>query len=212
MKCDNEFVNSNMGLVISIARRFLGRGTDYEDLVQIGCVGLVKAAEKFDEKLGFKFSTYAVPVIMGEIKRYLRDNNYIKISRKLKENLLRVNKIRQNIITETGEEPKISELEQKTGLTQAEILECMDCDINLSSYDNGLEAMLAEDDTEEIVLDRIFLKELVEKLDERSREIIKLRYYSNKTQQETSEIIGVSQVQISRLEKKILGELRSLGK
>ena len=86
MKCDNEFVSRNMGLVVSIAKRFTGRGTDYEDLVQIGCMGLIKAADKFDDSLGFKFSTYAVPVIMGEIKRHLRDNSYIKISRKLKEN------------------------------------------------------------------------------------------------------------------------------
>ncbi len=212
MNCDNEFINKHMGLVISIAKRFTGRGTDFEDLVQIGCMGLIKAASKFDESLGFCFSTYAVPVIMGEIKRYLRDNNYIKISRKLKENLVKVNTCRQNYIAEKGEEPTISELMAKTGLSEEEILECIDSDISFSSFDNGLDLVLSDNCTEEKVLDRIFVKELIEKLDERSRKILHLRYFSNKTQQETSEIIGVSQVQISRLEKKILTLLRNMSK
>lgn len=212
MNCDNEFVNQNMGLVMNIAKRFTGRGTEFEDLVQIGCIGLIKAASKFNEELGYKFSTYAVPLIMGEIKRYLRDNNYIKISRKLKEDLTKVNACRQNFIKEKGREPVLSELISETKLTREEIVDAIDSEINLSSFDNGLDCVLSDEGSEENVLDKIYVKELMEKLDERSRTILQLRYFKNKTQQEVSDIIGVSQVQISRLEKKILTLLKSMSK
>jgi RNA polymerase sporulation-specific sigma factor len=210
MKCDDEFVNSNIGLVKSIAKRFCGRGTEFEDLVQIGCIGLIKAGEKFDENLGYKFSTYAVPVIMGEIKKHIRDNNYIKISRKIKENLLKINYTRDTFIKKNGKEPQIEEISNETGLSVEEINECMESNFIVSSFDNVLGDMLFDDDKEEEVLDKIFLSDIISRLDKRSREIMCLRYFENKTQQEISEVIGVSQVQISRLEKKILKIMKDM--
>lgn len=208
MKCDETFVNDYIGLVKNIAKRFMGRGTDFEDLVQIGCMGLVKASANFDESLGFKFSTYAVPVIMGEIKRFLRDDNYVKVSRKLKERFIKVNLFIEKYIKENGREPCLSEIEKETGFDKAEIIECLECDIKFSAFDNCLEDVLYCDSKEEEILDNILIKEIISKLDERSRKIVVLRYFKNKTQKEISEIIGVSQVQISRLEKQILKQLK----
>lgn len=210
MNCDETLVNDYIGLVKNIAKRFTGRGTEFEDLVQIGCIGLIKASEKFDESLGYKFSTYAVPVIMGEIKRFLRDENFIKVSRKNKERFLKINIFVDKYVKENGCEPCLSDIEKGVGLNREEIIESLECDIKFSAFDDCLEDVLCCDSEEEDVLNNILIKESLLKLDERSRKIVILRYFKNKTQKEISEIIGVSQVQISRLEKQILKQLKEI--
>ena len=209
-----KVINDNLGLVHSIANRFRYRGAEYDDLFQAGCIGLLKAVDNFDESRGFAFSTYAVPVIMGEIKRIFRDGGAIKVSRTLKEKSMRVQRIRDEFINAEQREPTVSELSKLCEIEieeLSEILNIISPVVSLSAFDddenNEFDIPYDESDS---VFDKLSVHQLMDKLCENEREIIKLRYFDGKTQCETAKIIGVSQVQISRKEKAILRKLREL--
>ena len=208
----DEMISENIGLVHSIAKRFTGRGADYEDLFQSGCVGLIKAVDNFDESKGFAFSTYAVPVIMGEIKRIFRDGGAIKVSRSLKEKSVKAQYLRDKFIERELREPTVSELSQMLGCDineTAEILNVIAPMISLSGFgENGdLDIDIPSDDTEAF-FERLSLMQALDSLSEQERKLIEYRYFKGKTQCETAELLGVSQVQISRKEKAVLKKLR----
>lgn len=208
----DEMISENIGLVHSIAKRFTGRGADYEDLFQSGCVGLIKAVDNFDESKGFAFSTYAVPVIMGEIKRIFRDGGAIKVSRSLKEKSVKAQYLRDKFMERELREPTVSELSQMLGCDineTAEILNVIAPMISLSGFgENGdLDIDIPSDDTEAI-FERLSLMQAMDSLSEQERKLIEYRYFKGKTQCETAELLGVSQVQISRKEKAVLKKLR----
>ena len=215
----DKLVEENMRLVYSIARRYLGRGYEMDDLSQIGSIGLIKAIDKFDTSFNVQFSTYAVPVIAGEIKRFLRDDGLIKISRSLKENLLKIKKASEKIGHSRERDATIEELSSATGLSKEEVIMSLEADIEVESINK---LVYSSADTNMTVGDRIpdkknemekkinslFLKQMLEELDDKSRQLIQLRYFHDKTQIEVAKILGISQVQVSRLEKKILLKLR----
>lgn len=210
-------IEENMGLVRSIALRFRDRGTDYEDLVQIGIIGMMKAVRSFDPGREVVFSTYAVPLIMGEIKRHLRDDGPVKISRVYKRLSAELGRVRNKILTDEGREPSISELAQICGISvedAAVALETVNPIASLSeSYGDDekltLESQLASPDREiEKLNDKIALSQAIERLPRDWQKIITLRYYRNLTQQQVANVMGLSQVKVSREEKKILAALR----
>ncbi len=211
-------VSQNLGLVKKIAKRFTGRGADYEDLVQIGVIGMIKAAKSFDPSFNTVFSTYAVPLIMGEIRRFLRDDGPIKVGRTLKRQGTLVMNARENFIKEHGREPRLSELAEITGIDTNEIamsIEAVSAVHSLSEPIGGdeegltYESSLADDScTLEKMTDRIALGEAIRKLPPLWREIITLRYFSDLSQQETGKRLGITQVKVSREEQKILSALR----
>lgn len=208
----NEMISENIGLVHSIAKRFTGRGADYEDLFQSGCVGLIKAVDNFDSSKGFQFSTYAVPVIMGEIKRIFRDGGSIKVSRSLKEKSVRAQCLREKFIDRELREPTVSELADMLGCDineTAEILNVITPMLSLNGFgeDGDLNFDIPVDDTEGL-FDRLSLMQAMDSLDEQEKSLIEYRYFKGKTQCETAEKLGVSQVQISRKEKAVLKKLR----
>ncbi|MDE6357188.1 MAG: RNA polymerase sporulation sigma factor SigF [Eubacteriales bacterium] len=213
-------VETNSGLIWSVVRRFLNRGYDAEDLFQIGSIGLLKCVKKFDTNYDVKFSTYAVPMIMGEIKRFLRDDGMIKISRPLKEMATKAKYIKDIITKEKNEEPTINEIAVALDVSVEDLLLALDADREVESlystvYQNDGKAVYLIDklelkgDNSESIVDSIVLKQVIENLEEREREIITLRYFQDKTQNQVAEIIGVSQVQISRIEKKVLSKIRA---
>ena len=217
----NELVEQNLGLVHSIVKRFIGRGTDAEDLFQIGCIGLISAVNRFDKSFGVTFSTYAVPVIIGEIKRFLRDDGIVKVSRSLKETAAKATYLREKIIKKTGKEPSITELASELKVDVCFLSEALDSQLQPKSIyqtaDNGdkTQSTLADtiscnDDPIGDMLDRVLLHQAAKILSERERKIIYLRYFKRKTQSQVSEKMGISQVQVSRLEKKILTKLREI--
>ena len=217
-KAREVLIEQNLGLVHHIVKRFLGRGYDAEDLFQIGAMGLLKAIEKFDVEYGVCFSTYAVPLIMGEIRRFLRDDGMIKVSRSIKENNRRLKWIREELQQKTGREPTISELAQASGIATEDILTALDAGREVESIyktvyeSDGNEVRLmdmlgSEGESEEIV-NRLLLENLINRLDEREKTLIKLRYFENKTQVQVAGDLGMSQVQVSRMEKKVLLRLR----
>lgn len=210
-------VMENTGLIWSVAKRFIGRGTDADDLYQLGCLGFLKAVEGFDPAYGTRFSTYAVPKISGEIRRFLRDDGTIKVSRGLKEQALAIKTARNKLTLQYGREPQISELVEETGLCAEEIAIAESAtaateSINKESGDEGftLQHILSDSDSEEVMVEKISLKQAIDKLKEREQLVIKLRYYHGLTQQRVSAVLGVSQVQVSRIEKKALGTLRCM--
>ena len=211
-------IERNMGLIRHILKRFTGRGYDMEDLFQIGCIGMLKAIERFDLSLGLCFSTYAVPMIAGEIRRFLRDDGMIKVSRSIKENAYKVSVARQELENGLHREPTIGELAQHTGLSTEEIVMTMEAGARVESiysedyYEEGENPGGAyyEDSEKNPVLDRILIHQLIESLEESDRRLIWLRYFQEKTQVETAGILGISQVQVSRLEKKILCRMRQM--
>ena len=211
-------IERNMGLIRHILKRFTGRGYDMEDLFQIGCIGMLKAIERFDLSLGLCFSTYAVPMIAGEIRRFLRDDGMIKVSRSIKENAYKVSMARQELENGLHREPTIGELAQHTGLSTEEIVMTMEAGARVESiysedyYEEGENPGGAyyEDSEKNPVLDRILIHQLIESLEESDRRLIWLRYFQEKTQVETAGILGISQVQVSRLEKKILCRMRQM--
>ena len=211
-------IERNMGLIRHILKRFTGRGYDMEDLFQIGCIGMLKAIERFDLSLGLCFSTYAVPMIAGEIRRFLRDDGMIKVSRSIKENAYKVSMARQELENGLHREPTIGELAQHTGLSTEEIVMTMEAGARVESiysedyYEEGENPGGAyyEDSEKNPVLDRILIHQLRESLEESDRRLIWLRYFQEKTQVETAGILGISQVQVSRLEKKILCRMRQM--
>lgn len=212
-------IEHNLRLVQSIVSRFSGRGEELDDLFQIGAVGLMKAIERFNPDLGVKLSTYAVPVIIGEIKQYLRESGTIKVSRGLKEVAQKVRKARTEFINEKGEEPTLTDLEKLTDLSREEIASALEVSKPLSSLqeviyeENGSTLTLEErvgTESEEKMVEDFALRQALQQLDPRARVIIEERFFGEKTQSAIAEKFGVSQVQISRLEKAALCRLREL--
>ena len=228
-------IEKNLGLVHSIVRRFVGRGYDPEDLFQIGTIGLMKSIDKFDLGLGVKFSTYAVPMITGEIRRFLRDDGPVKVSRTLKENGMKVRAARQKLQGDLGREPTIKELSEACGLSQEDIVMAMEAASEVESLyaavyqEDGSEIYLVDkvvqgeragvgcsaggsyqDYEKEQLLNHMLLKDLLDNLTDRERELIQMRYFQDRTQVEIAGVMGISQVQVSRLEKKILLRMREM--
>ena len=210
-----ELVKNNVGLIWSVARRFFGRGVDPDDLYQLGCLGFLKAVEGFDPQFGTQFSTYAVPKIAGEIRRFLRDDGTVKVSRSLKERSAHIKTVRQQLTGQLGREPTLSELSAETGLLPEDIAVAETAtasaeSIQKPSGEDGftLEDVLTDGEMEEKIVEKIALQEAIAKLSEREQMVIKLRFFHGMTQDKTSKILGVSQVQISRIEKKALAALR----
>lgn len=209
----DEMINNNIGLVHSIAKRFVGRGVDYEDLFQSGCIGLIKAVDNFDETKGFQFSTYAVPVIMGEIKRLFRDGGAIKVSRSLKEKSIRAQSLRDRFVKRELREPTVCELSEMLGCDAnetAEILNVINPMLSLNSFGEDGEERDIPVDEEDALFDRLSLSQVLDTLDEQEKAIIEYRYYKGQTQTVTAKALGVSQVQVSRKEKDILKKLRNM--
>ena len=206
-------ITENIGLVHSIANRFRNRGADYDDLFQAGCVGLMKAVDNFDESKGFAFSTYAVPVIMGEIKRIFRDGGAIKISRSLKEKSIKVQAMRDKFLSKNLREPTVSELASLSGYDVEELSEILNIinpvvSINMLTEEGREEIDIPVDDSDKM-FDRLSLEQVMTTLTETERLLIEYRFYQGKTQCETAKILNVSQVQVSRKEKAILLKMRN---
>ena len=208
-------VSENAGLIWSVVKRFLGKGTEADDLYQLGCIGFLKAVEGFDPGYGTQFSTYAVPKITGEIRRFLRDDGSIKVSRGLKEQAAAIKAARNHLLHLFGREPTVSELSRHTGYSAEEIAEAELATASVESIhcttgdgDFSLENILTDSDSEEALLERIALHQAIETLDERERMVISLRYFHGLTQQRIALILNVSQVQVSRIEKKAIQQLK----
>lgn len=217
----NTLIENNLGLVHHIVKRYLGRGYDAEDLFQIGVIGLIKAVDNFDTTRNYCFSTYAVPLILGEIKRFFRDDGMVKISRRIKENAYRIKQENEGMIKRSGREATISELMDLTGLEQEEIVLALESTKEVESIyktiyrSDGSQVYLLDKladviDENERISNRIVLQELLESMEETEQQLIRLRYFENKTQTQVAEIMGISQVQVSRQEKKVLLKMRKL--
>ena len=215
-----QLVEENTGLIWCVARRFYGRGIEPEDLFQIGSIGLLKAIDKFDLSFEVKFSTYAVPMISGEIKRFLRDDGMIKVSRSLKEIAYKAYVATEKMREKEGREPGIEEVAKEIGVTKEELVLALEAGSEVESLQKTIyqgegneillmDKIVEEEEREEEILNRLFLKQLLSELEDRERELIYLRYFANKTQGEVGTVLGISQVQVSRMEKKILQELRN---
>lgn len=210
-----QLINENSGLIWSVARRFIGRGAETDDLYQLGCLGFLKAVEGFDLEFGTQFSTYAVPKISGEIRRFLRDDSTLKVSRSLKEQAASIRSVRSKLTTLLGREPTIQELSDQTGFSPEEIAMAETAtaateSIHQETGEDGfcLENVLTDTESEEQMVEKIALRQAVEKLPERERLVIQLRYYHSLTQQRVAKVMNVSQVQVSRIEKKALEKIR----
>ncbi|MEG1847612.1 MAG: SigF/SigG family RNA polymerase sporulation sigma factor [Lachnospiraceae bacterium] len=212
-------VENNLGLVHHIVKRFYGRGYDTEDLFQIGSIGLMKAIDKFDLSYDVKFSTYAVPMITGEIKRFLRDDGMIKMSRSLKENAWKIHAVSERLMHERGREVTIDEIAKELALSPEDIILSMEANMEVESIyktvyqGEGTELYLVDklptkQDDNEHLLNRMMIDQLLETLEDKERKLITLRYYCDKTQVEVAKELGISQVQVSRLEKKVLRQMR----
>lgn len=213
-KLDDRFVEQNLGLVHSLANRFRGRGVEYEELYSAGCVGLVKAAKGFDESRGLMFSTYAVPVILGEIKRLFRDGGAVKVSRGLKELSLKVSRVQEQLI-KAGKEPRLSDIGSVLGISVAEVGEALSVGLPPVSLTAGDDEGAGEydlpiDAPQNKLVELIALKQSLSSLSPDDRQLIIMRYWGNKTQGEVGELIGMSQVQVSRRERKILDALKKM--
>lgn len=208
-------IEMNLPLVSSISKKFLNRGYEYDDIFQIGCIGLVKAVNNFDENFNVKFSTYAVPMIIGEIKRFLRDDGIIKVSRSVKNTARKLHYDKDALTKKLGREPTIEELSKFSGIDKEEIITALESSSSMQylydtiHQDDGAPVLLIdklsedyEEDNE--VIDKLALKEALTKLDMKSRQIIMLRYFKDKTQIQVAKMMGISQVQVSRIEKKVL--------
>lgn len=215
-----RLIEQNLGLVRHIVKRYQGRGCDMEDLFQIGVIGLIKAVDHFDLSRDVQFSTYAVPMIMGEIKRFFRDDGIVKVSRGIKENAYRIRQSMEQYASQHGRDANVQELVEMTGLSREDIVLALESGYEVESI---YQAAYKSDDKEMLLIDRIpgnkdehetltnhiVLQELMEKMEERDRQLIRLRYFENKTQTEVAGMMGISQVQVSRQEKKILLKMRA---
>ena len=216
----DRLVSDNLGLVWAVARRFDNRGHDREEIFQIGCIGLIKAIDNFDSSLNVKFSTYAVPMIIGEIRRFLRDNNTIRVSRSLKDTAYKAIYAKENLIKQNMKEPTINEISQEIGISKEDIVYALDAIQNpMSLYEpiftDGGDTLYVMDqisdkkNKEENWVEHLSLSEAMKKLGEREHEIISLRFFEGKTQMEVAEMIGISQAQVSRLEKNALKVMKN---
>ena len=210
-------IAENAGLIWSVVKRFVGRGTDMDDLYQLGCLGFIKAADGFDPSFGTQFSTYAVPKIAGEIRRFLRDDGALKVSRTIKEQAVAIKVARNKLTLELGREPVISELVDETGFSPEDIALAESAtaateSINRETGEDGfsLEHILTDTQSEEEMVEKISLKQAISRLDDRDALVIKLRYFHGLTQERVSKVLQVSQVQVSRIEKKAISQLRAL--
>lgn len=206
-RAKEKLIEQNLGLVWSVARRFTGRGYDLEDLFQIGCIGLLKCISRFDMKFGVQFSTYAVPLIQGEIRRFLRDSGAIKVSRSLREIHIKAESYRQKIIKEKGIEPGISEIAAMLSISEEEIVMAMEAGMEVESLDVPGVMAKQEEYSQELV-EHVMLTQMLEELDDEEQQLIRLRFFEDQTQVETGRAMGISQVQVSRMEKRILNSMR----
>ncbi len=211
----DSFIEKNLGLVHSICKRFAGRGIEYDDLYQAGCIGLIKATDAFDEERGLMFSTYAVPVIMGEVRRLFRDGGAVKVSRSVKELSMKISYERQKLEQKLCREPTVSELAKALGVTNEEITEAVcatQATVSLTyEGDDGIkETDLPTESYEEEISNKLILDEAFKKLTEIERKIMNCRYYNSMTQSKTAQILNMTQVQVSRAEKKILLKLKGI--
>ena len=218
-KARDTVFEENTGLIYSVAKRFVGRGVEMEDLIQIGSIGLLKAVDHFNASFEVKFSTYAVPMIAGEIKRYLRDDGILKVSRSLKENCVRIYSAREKLEKELGREPVMEEIAQSAQLSVDEVVMSLESGAEVESLhkiiyqcdgnDISLMDRLQEKENgQDASLNSIFLDEILKKLDARERQLIYMRYFKDMTQTEIAAEMGISQVQVSRMEKRILKQLK----
>lgn len=214
-----KLVEENNGLIWSIVKRFKDRGYELEDLYQIGSIGFIKSIKRFNPSFDVKLSTYAVPYILGEIKRFIRDDGSVKVSRSMKELAMKIREIQNKYIKEKGEEATIIQIAKELNISKEEVAVALDSlkptiSIYENSYSNEeggisfFDTLSSEVDEAEQVVSKIAIKEMIGNLEEREREIIMLRYYKNKTQMEVAKILGISQVQVSRIEKKILHTMK----
>lgn len=215
-QASERLLTENSGLIWSVARRFFGRGVDPDDLYQLGCLGFLKAVANFDLNFGTQFSTYAVPKISGEIRRFLRDDGTVKVSRGLKERAAAVHAARQSLTGVLGREPTVSEIAEALSLRPEEVAEAESAtgyaeSIQRQTGEDGfsLEDVLTDTQTEERLVEKLALREAIARLPERQKTVILLRYFHGLTQERIAKLLGVSQVQVSRIEKKALGELRA---
>lgn len=214
-----EFINGNLRLVLSILRRFNNRGENIDDLFQIGCIGLIKALDNFDTSHDVKFSTYAVPMIIGEIRRYLRDNNSIRVSRSLRDTAYKALSVKEKLTSQNGKEPSVSQIAKELDMSVEEISAALDAILDPVSlyepvYHDGADAVSVMDqisdekNTDDLWLEKISLNEALNKLGEREKHIINLRFFKGRTQMEVADEIGISQAQVSRLEKNALVHMK----
>jgi len=215
----DHIVENNIGLVWSVARKFYGRGHEPDDLFQIGSIGLLKAINKFDDSFGVKFSTYAVPMIMGEIKRFIRDDGIIKVSRSLKETAGRAAVARDTLTKELLREPSVEEIAGKLEISTEDLLMALDANnapnsLHYENSDNSnlklIDQINEGHDVELSVINRVALQNSLRNFKARERQIIVLRYFAEKTQTQIAQMLGISQVQVSRIEKKVLEEMRKM--
>ena len=219
----NELVEKNIGLIYMVLKRFAGRGYDMEELFQIGAVGLIKAVDRFDVELGYSFSTYAVPIIIGEIKRFLRDDGLVHVSRKIKDDMRQIARISEKIRKQKQREPTIRELEEFSGLSKEEIFLAVESGYEVESlsqsigtatdHKEGQELLLQdkiadEKNSQSRLLDRLTLEQVIEKLEKEEQDLIEYRYILEKTQMETAKLMHLNQVAVSRKEKNVLQKLR----
>ena len=212
-----QLLTDNSGLIWSVAKRFIGRGTDTDDLYQLGCLGFLKAVDGFDLQYGTQFSTYAVPKISGEIRRFLRDDGAVKVSRSIKEQAATIKTIRSQLTASLGREPTIAEISQQTGFSPEEIALAETAtaateSIQRETGEDGftLENVLTDTESEEKLVEKISLRQAIERLPEQERMVVNLRYFHGLTQERVARVISVSQVQVSRIEKKALANLKKL--
>ncbi len=210
-----SLIEENAGLIWSVARRFLGRGVEADDLYQLGCLGFIKAVEGFDLEFGTQFSTYAVPKIAGEIRRFLRDDGAVKVSRSIKEQAVTIRTARSHLTSALGREPTIQEIAGQTGFTPEEIALAENAtayteSIHRQTGEDGfcLENILTDTESEEKLVEKISLRQAIERLPDREKTVVKLRYFHGLTQDRAARVLSVSQVQVSRIEKKAIEHLR----
>lgn len=213
-----KLITENSNLIWSIVTRFKDRGYEIEDLYQIGCIGFIKSIKRFDSNFEVKLSTYAVPYILGEVKRFLRDDGPVKISRSIKELSYRIKIVQKEFINRKGRDAKVEELSKLLKVSKEDILIAIDSSNSVESIDRNLndsddltlmDKLKSNVDEEKEIINRITIKSLMDKLDEKSKKIIMLRYFRGKTQSQVARLMGVSQVQVSRMEKKILNSMKN---
>ena len=210
-----DLIENNIGLVHSCAGRLKGRGIEYDDLFQAGCIGLCKASDAFDHDRGVRFSTYAVPVILGEMRRLFRDGGAVKVSRTLKELSIKINRVRERFIRDTGREPHLSEIAVDLEVSEEQVVEAMSAampplSLTGDSEDGSVQIDLPVDSPEDMLSNLLSLRQVLADLEVRDRKLVYFRYFDNMTQTQTAEKLGMTQVQVSRREKKILQNMREL--
>ena len=217
-----NLIKQNNGLIWSIVKRFSGRGYELEDLYQIGCVGFIKSIQRFDVNFDVKLSTYAVPYTIGEIKRHIRDDGPVKVSRSIKELSIKIKELQKEYFYKKGEEISINQIAKELKIAKEDVVLAMESTNTIESIENStytnqkdgnsislLETLSNHQDEEELITNKLVVKQLIENLEERDKEIILLRFYKEKTQAQVAKILGITQVQVSRIERKILGSMRS---